>query len=208
MTGENWDDFDEEAIEEMARMFEQMGMPIDINTLKSMIKQVRSQFEEMGIDPEKVSMSEVKLGLNSDPEEFMKNFESIISGPQGLGDFLKKMGVDIHIKPSVSEVRVDVDESQHESKDDSIPEEDVYVNDDQMFVTIDVSKFDDVSSENLELSLTGEGVVIQMLRTNQIRPFRTFVLPNASSGVANWEINNGILDITFEQKKFGTKQEK
>ena len=200
MTGENWDNFDEEAIEEMARMFEQMGMPVDINTLKSMIKQVRSQFEEMGIDPEKVSMSEVKLGLNSDPEEFMKNFESMISGPQGLGDFLKKMGVDIHIKPSVSEVRVDVDESQQESKDDSIPEEDVYVNNDQMFVTIDVSKFDDISSDNLELSLTGEGVVLQMLRTNQIRPFRTFVLPNASSEVANWEINNGILDITFELK--------
>ena len=200
MTGENWDNFDEEAIEEMARMFEQMGMPVDINTLKSMIKQVRSQFEEMGIDPEKVSMSEVKLGLDSDPEEFMKNFESMISGPQGLGDFLKKMGVDIHIKPSVSEVRVDVDESHHESKDDSIPEEDVYVNNDQMFVTIDVSKFDDISSDNLELSLTGEGVVLQMLRTNQIRPFRTFVLPNASSEVANWEINNGILDITFELK--------
>ena len=200
MTDENWDNFDEEAIEEMARMFEQMGMPVDINTLKSMIKQVRSQFEEMGIDPEKVSMSEVKLGLNSDPEEFMKNFESMISGPQGLGDFLKKMGVDIHIKPSVSEVRVDVDESQHESNDDSIPEEDVYVDNDQMFVTIDVSKFDDIYSDNLELSLTGEGVVLQMLRTNQIRPFRTFVLPNASSGVANWEINNGILDITFELK--------
>ena len=200
MTDENWDNFDEEAIEEMARMFEQMGMPVDINTLKSMIKQVRSQFEEMGIDPEKVSMSEVKLGLNSDPEEFMKTLESMISGPQGLGDFLKKMGVDIHIKPSVSEVRVDVDESQHESKDDSIPEEDVYVNNNQMFVTIDVSKFDDISPDNLELSLTGEGVVLQMLRTNQIRPFRTFVLPNASSGVANWEINNGILDITFELK--------
>ena len=200
MTDENWDNFDEEAIEEMARMFDQMGMPVDINTLKSMIKQVRSQFEEMGIDPEKVSMSEVKLGLNSDPEEFMKNFESMISGPQGLGDFLKKMGVDIHIKPSVSEVRVDVDESQHESKDDSIPEEDVYVNNDQMFVTIDVSKFDDISSDNLELSLTGEGVVLQMLRINQIRPFRTFVLPHASSEVANWEINNGILDITFELK--------
>ena len=200
MTGENWDNFDEEAIEEMARMFEQMGMPVDINTLKSMIKQVRSQFEEMGIDPEKVSMSEVKLGLNSDPEEFMKNFESMISGPQGLGDFLKKMGVDIHIKPSVSEVRVDVDESHHESKDDSIPEEDVHVNNDQMFVTIDVSKFDVISSDNLELSLTGEGVVLQMLRINQIRPFRTFVLPHASSEVANWEINNGILDITFELK--------
>ena len=200
MTGENWDDFDEEAMDEMVRMFEQMGIPIDVKTLKSMIKQVRSQFEEMGIDPEKVSMSEVKLGLNSDPEELMKNFESMLSGPQGLGEFLKKMGVDIHIKPSVSEVRVDVDEDQHKSKDDSIPEEDVYVQDNQMFVTIDVSKYDDLGPDNLELSLTGEGEVLQMLRTNQIRPFRTFVLPNASSGDLQWEINNGILDITFELK--------
>ncbi len=200
MTGENWDDFDDEAMEEMARMFEQMGMPIDIKTLKSMIKQVRSQFEEMGLDPEKVSMSEVKLGLNSDPEEFMKNFESMLSGPQGLGDFLKKMGVDIHIKPAVSEIRVDLDESQQDSDDDSIPEEDVYISGNQMFVTIDVSRFDDIDSNNLELSLTGGGEVLQMLRMNQIRPFRSFVLPHASKGDIQWEINNGILDITFELK--------
>tara|TARA_B100001250_G_C19596586_1_gene698691 strand:+ start:198 stop:800 length:603 start_codon:yes stop_codon:yes gene_type:complete len=200
MTGENWDDFDDEAMEEMARMFEQMGMPIDIKTLKSMIKQVRSQFEEMGLDPEKVSMSEVKLGLNSDPEEFMKNFESMLSGPQGLGDFLKKMGVDIHIKPAVSEIRVDLDESQQESDDDSIPEEDVYISGNQMFVTIDVSRFDDIDSNNLELSLTGGGEVLQMLRMNQIRPFRSFVLPHASKGDIQWEMNNGILDITFELK--------
>jgi hypothetical protein len=69
-----------------------------------------------------------------------------------------------------------------------------------MFVTIDVSKYDDLGPDNLELSLTGEGEVLQMLRTNQIRPFRTFVLPNASSGDLQWEINNGILDITFELK--------
>jgi len=200
MAGDNWDDFDEEAMEEMTKMFEQMGMPIDIETLKSMIKQVRSQFEQMGLDPEKVSMSEVKLGLNSDPEEFMKNFESMLSGPQGLGDFLKKMGVDIHIKPSVSEIRVDLDESQQHSDDDSIPEEDVYISGNQMFVTIDVSRFDDISSNNLELSLTGGGEVLQMLRMNQIRPFRTFVLPHASKGDIQWEINNGILDITFELK--------
>lgn len=198
MTDKNWDDFDEEAMEEMARMFEQMGMPIDVNTLKSMIKQVRNQFEEMGLDPEKVSMSEVKLGLNSDPEEFMKNFESMLSGPQGLGDFLKKMGVDIHIKPSVSEVRVDLDENQENSDDDSIPDDDIYVSGNQMFVTIDVSRFEDIGSHNLELSLTGRGEVLQMLRVNQIRPFRTYVLPHASKGEIQWEINNGILDITFE----------
>ena len=200
MADEKWDEFDEEAMEEMVRMFEQMGMPVDVKTLKSMIKQVRSQFQEMGIDPEKMSMNEVKLGLNSDSEEFMKNFESMISGPQGLGEFLKKMGVDIHIKPSVSEVKVDVDDSNESIDDDSIPEEDIYVQDDKMFVTLDVSRYDDIGPENLELSLTGGGEVLQLLRKNQIRPFRTYVLPNVSTGDPQWEINNGILDITFELK--------
>ena len=200
MSDANWDDFDEEAMEEMAKMFEQMGMPIDSRMLRSMIEQVRSQFEEMGLDPEKMSMSEVKFGLNSDPEEFKKTFESMLSGPQGLGDFLKKMGVDIHIKPSVSEVKVDVDDSKHPMEDNSIPDDDVYVQDNEMFVTIDVSKFDDIDSKNLELSLTGGGQVLQMLRRNQIRPFRTFVLPHVSKEDPIWEINNGILDITFKLK--------
>tara|TARA_B100001123_G_scaffold222958_1_gene251080 strand:- start:530 stop:1132 length:603 start_codon:yes stop_codon:yes gene_type:complete len=200
MSDANWDDFDEEAMEEMAKMFEQMGMPIDSRMLRSMIEQVRSQFEEMGLDPEKMSMSEVKFGLNSDPEEFKKTFESMLSGPQGLGDFLKKMGVDIHIKPSVSEVKVDVDDPKHSMEDNSIPDDDVYVQDNEMFVTIDVSKFDDIDSKNLELSLTGGGQVLQMLRRNQIRPFRTFVLPHVSKEDPIWEINNGILDITFKLK--------
>ena len=199
MVDENWDKFDEEeAIEEMARMFEQMGMPLDVKTLKSMMDQVRNQFEEMGIDPEKMSMSEVKFGLNSDPEEFMKNFESMINGPQGLGEFLKKMGVDLHIKPSVSEVSVDVDENEQSAEDNLIPDEDVYIDGRKMLVTIDVSKHSDISADSLELSLTGGGEVLQLLRKNQIRPFRTFVLPRVSRGQPKWAINNGILDITFD----------
>ena len=45
MTEENWDDFDEEAMDEMVRMFERMGMPVDVDVLRSLIKQVRNQFE-------------------------------------------------------------------------------------------------------------------------------------------------------------------
>ena len=60
MTEENWDDFDEEAMDEMVRMFERMGMPVDVDVLRSLIKQVRNQFEQLGIDPKKVSMDEVK----------------------------------------------------------------------------------------------------------------------------------------------------
>ncbi len=198
MTGNNWDEIDDEAMEEMARMFEQMGMPVDIDTLRSMIKQVRSQFEEMGIDPDKMSMSEVKLGLNSDSEDFMKNFESMISGPQGLGEFLKKMGVDIHIKAAESEVTVDVDENLNQKEDDSIPDNDVFVQGNEMSITIDISNYDDIESENIELSLTGGGEVLQLLRINQIRPFRTYVLPHTCVGEPHWEVNNGILDITFK----------
>ena len=41
MTEENWDDFDEEAMDEMVTMFERMGMPVDVDVLRSLIKQVR-----------------------------------------------------------------------------------------------------------------------------------------------------------------------
>ena len=56
MTEENWDDFDEEAMDEMVRMFERMGMPVDVEVLRSLIKQVRNQFEQLGIDPKQVSI--------------------------------------------------------------------------------------------------------------------------------------------------------
>ena len=46
MTEGNWDDFDEEAIDEMVRRFERMGMPVDVDVLRSLIKQVRDQFEQ------------------------------------------------------------------------------------------------------------------------------------------------------------------
>ena len=59
-------------------MFEQMGMPVDLDTLRSMIKQVRT-IRRNGHRPEKMS-DKLELGLNSDSEDFMKNIESMISG--------------------------------------------------------------------------------------------------------------------------------
>jgi hypothetical protein len=67
-----------------------------------------------------------------------------------------------------------------------------------MNVIIDISKFTEVNSENLELSLTGRGEVIQLLRTTQLRPFKTYILPRIAKGQPSWSLNNGILDITFE----------
>ena len=56
MTGRDPDDWPEDMFEEMAKMLEQMGMPIDIKALEQMMKRVMDQFEEMGIDPTKISL--------------------------------------------------------------------------------------------------------------------------------------------------------
>ena len=58
------------------------------------------------------------------------------------------MGVDIHIKPSVSEVRVEVDESNNSDEDNSISSDDVYINENKMYVTIDVSRYEDIDRDN------------------------------------------------------------
>ncbi len=198
MSGSERDEFDAEIIEEMARMFEETGIPIDIQTLRSMIDQVRNQFEEMGIDPDRMAMSEFKLDIDSNPEELRRQMESMLSGPQGLGDFLRKMGVDIQVKQTESEVQINVDERAQSPDDDSIPGDDVFVNDGQMHITIDISRHSEIGADSLELSLTGGGEVLQLMRSTQPRPFKRYVLPHIAKGQPQWVLNNGILDITFD----------
>ena len=179
-------------------MFEEMGIPMDIQALRSMINRVRNQFEEMGIDPDRMAMSEFKLGIDSNPEDFRRQMESMLSGPQGLGDFLKKMGVDIQIKPAETEVQVNVEEGAQSPGDDSIPGDDVYVDDGQMHITIDISRLSEIDADSLELSLSGGGEVLQLMRSTQPRPFKRYVLPHVAKGQPQWVLNNGILDITFD----------
>ncbi len=196
MKENNSDDIDQKILEEMARVFEQMGMPVDMKTLRAMFEQVRGQFEEMGFDLNRVEMGEV--GVSENPEEFVKRMESVFNSSDGFGEFMKKMGVDIKVKKSEPEIKVNIDNQNQDLEDESIPEDDVYISENIMNVIIDISKFTEVNSENLELSLTGRGEVIQLLRTTQLRPFKTYILPRIAKGQPSWSLNNGILDITFE----------
>ena len=196
MKENNSDDIDQKILEEMARVFEQMGMPVDMKTLRAMFEQVRGQFEEMGFDLNRVEMGEV--GVIENPEEFVKRMESVFNSSDGFGEFMKKMGVNIKVKKSEPEIKVNIDDQNQDLEDESIPEDDVYISENIMNVIIDISKFTEVNSENLELSLTGRGEVIQLLRTTQLRPFKAYILPRIAKGQPSWSLNNGILDITFE----------
>ena len=140
-------------LEEMAKMLEQMGMPIDIKALEQMMKRVMEQFEQMGIDPTKISHSEFKFESSTDSEEFRRAMESMFDSQGGFQDFFKRMGVNVDVKSNnqpQEEVEAEVEKSE-DSEISDLPEEDAFVSDGQMSISIDISRFLDIRSEAVVL---------------------------------------------------------
>ena len=196
MTGSERDEWADDMFAEMARMFEQMGMSIDIKALEAMMNQIREQFEQMGIDPTKLSHSQIKVDTNTEPEEFRRIMESMPNGPDGISELLKNMGVNIQVN-GPSEAEAEAEETE-ESDVSDLPEEDIYVHDGRMSVTIDISRFLDIRPEDVELVLSSGGEVLQLMKKTQPRPFKRFILPEAAGQIVEWELNNGILDIKLD----------
>lgn len=196
MTGSERDEWADDMFAEMARMFEQMGMSIDIKSLEAMMNQIREQFEQMGIDPTKLSHSQIKVDTNTEPEEFRRIMESMLNGPDGISELLNNMGVNIQVN-GPSEAEAEVEETE-ESDVSDLPEEDIYVHDGRMSVTIDISRFLDIRPEDVELVLSSGGEVLQLMKKTQPRPFKRFILPEAAGQIVEWELNNGILDIKLD----------
>ena len=196
MAGSERDEWADDMFAEMARMFEQMGMSIDIKALEAMMNQIREQFEQMGIDPTKLSHSQIKVDTNTEPEEFRRIMESMLNGPDGISELLKNMGVNIQVN-GPGEAEAEAEETE-ESDVSDLPEEDIYVHDGRMSVTIDISRFLDIRPEDVELVLSSGGEVLQLMRKTQPRPFKRFILPEAVGQIVEWELNNGILDIKLD----------
>ena len=182
---------------EMAKMFEQMGMPIDVKALEEMMKKVMEQFEQMGIDPTKIAHSQFKVESNTDPEELRRMMDSMMNSPGGFSDLFKKMGVNIEVEGPAEQAEPEVEEPE-EAEVSDLPEEDIYVHDGTMSVTIDISRFLDIRPGDIELVLSSGGEVLQLMRRTQSRPLKRFILPEAANQISEWELNNGILDITFD----------
>ena len=190
------DEWADDMFAEMARMFEQMGMPIDVKALEEMMKKVMEQFEQMGIDPTKISHSQFKVESNTDPEELRRMMDSMMNNPGGFSDLFKKMGINIEVEGPAEQAEPEVEEPE-EAEVSDLPEEDIYVHDGTMSVTIDISRFLDIRSGDIELVLSSGGEVLQLMRRTQSRPLKRFILPEAANQISEWELNNGILDITF-----------
>ena len=196
MSDTNSDDWEEKMLKDMAEMFSKMGMPIDISMLKSMMSQVREQFEKMGIDPEKMSNKDMKIDINGDPDEFRRTMESMLNGPDGISELFRNMGVNVQVNNPTPVV--DAELEKEDDIDEKLLVADIHIHEERMYATVDLSRELDIVESELELNLIDGGKTLQLMRKTQLRPFKKFDLPESAGRVVEWSLNNGILDVIFD----------
>ena len=188
------DEWEEQMLEEMAKMFSDMGMPMDIEILRNMLSQVRDQFQKLGIDPEKLSNQDMKIDINGDSDVFRKTMESMLNGSNGFSDLFRNMGVNIQVNDPTPVVDAELDKKEDEEYELQV---DIHVHENRIYATLDLSHELDIVESELEINLIDSGRAFQLMKTTQLRPFKKFDLPNSVSQIVDWSLNNGILDVIF-----------
>ena len=191
------EDWEEKMLEQMAEMFQKMGMTVDINQLKAMMKQFQSKFEAMGIDPERLAKGDVNF--NFDMSDISKLFQSGMP----IDDMLSNLGVDV--KVDAAPVEVDIEESEPSNDVLRLPSEDIYLSGWNMSITVDFSMRTDF--EEIEVALSSGGELLEILSDPTEPPLAQIELPHQCDDVVDWSINNGILDITLKLTPQGSALE-
>ena len=191
------EDWEEKMLEQMAEMFQKMGMTVDINQLKAMMKQFQSKFEAMGIDPERLAKGDVNF--NFDMSDISKLFQSGMP----INDMLSNLGVDV--KVDAAPVEVDIEESEPSNDVLRLPSEDIYLSGWNMSITVDFSMRTDF--EEIEVALSSGGELLEILSDPTEPPLAQIELPHQCDDVVDWSINNGILDITLKLTPQGSALE-
>lgn len=189
-------------LKEMAKVFSEMGMNVDINMLKSIMNQLKGRLEDMGMNMEDMAKANVnmdvnKMNINLDPKELRKMMEQMmnINNPEGFGDLLKNIGVDVKLDEPVIEMEAEINDAHD---DEELDQDNVQIYGDKMYLTVDISRYTDIDQDSMELNLASSGNLLQIMKTTQLRPFKKFKLPETASRIIKWTYNNGILDVTFD----------
>ena len=191
------EDWEEKMLEQMAEMFQKMGMSVDINQLKAMMKQFQSKFEAMGIDPERLAKGDVNF--NFDISDISKLFQS----GKPLDEMLSNLGVDV--KVDAAPVEVDIEEEEPGNEILRLPSENIYLSGWNMSITVDFSTRTDF--DEIEVALSSGGELLQVLSDPSEPPLAQIELPHQCDDVVDWSINNGILDITLKLTPQGSALE-
>ena len=191
------EDWEEKMLEQMAEMFQKMGMTVDINQLKAMMKQFQSKFEAMGIDPERLAKGDVNFNFD------MSDISRLFQSGMPINDMLSNLGVDV--KVDAAPVEVDIEESEPSNDVLRLPSEDIYLSGWNMSITVDFSMRTDF--EEIEVALSSGGELLEILSDPTEPPLAQIELPHQCDDVVDWSINNGILDITLKLTPQGSALE-
>ncbi|MAV07368.1 MAG: hypothetical protein CMA29_05710 [Euryarchaeota archaeon] len=190
---EEWEDG---LIDQLLSMFNQLGMEMTRDQLMGLINQIRGQFEGMGIDMEKLESGDIAIDAQANMDALAKAIGSMMSNGGEIGDLLGTMGFKVDVQPKTVTVETPTQNEKNESNSESGEEleADVHIWNSTMHITIDLTH-DNVENDNLDLTLTDGGTILQIIKGNQLRPFRKLDLERVANEVISWNLNNGILDI-------------
>jgi len=188
MTGA--DDWEDDLLDKLETMFANMGMPMDREQLRQLMRKFKQQFDAMGLDPEKLAKGDVNF--NFDLSEITK----MLSTGSSIDDLLKNFGVDV--KVDATPVEINPEAISDSEPIVNLPSEDVYLDGWNMSVTLDFTLKGDLEPEHLEIELIKRGTQIEILKATQPAPLALVQLPHPCDDVVDWSLNNGILDITLK----------
>ena len=185
------DDWEEQMIDRLVEMFRNMGMSLNKEQIKGLMKQFKSQFEKMGLDADKLSSGDVNFNFD------LSNLSKMFQSGQSIEDILGNLGMDV----KVDAAPVEVETSEIEDEGDEVlklPSDDFYLDGWNMSITIDFTLKGEVKEMQMEMNLSKGGSLLEIMKETQTKPMARIKLPHPCEDVVGWSLNNGILDITLK----------
>ena len=186
--GEDWE---EQMIDRLVEMFQNMGMSLNKEQVKGLMKQFKSQFESMGLDAEKLSSGEVNFNFD------LSNLNKMFQSGQSIDEILGNLGMDVKVDAAPVEIETpEVDEESDEIL--KLPSDDFYLDGWNMSITVDFALRGDIKEMEMEMNLSKGGSLLEIMKETQVKPMARIKLPHPCEDVVGWSLNNGILDITLK----------
>ena len=185
------DDWEEQMIDRLVEMFRGMGMSLNKEQVKGLMKQFKSQFEKMGLDAEKLSSGDVNFNFD------LSNLSKMFQSGQSIDEILGNLGMDVKVDAAPVEIETpEVTEGNDEIL--KLPSDDFYLDGWNMSITVDFALRGDIKEMEMEMNLSKGGSLLEIMKNAQIKPMARIKLPHPCEGVVGWSLNNGILDITLK----------
>ncbi|MEC7178951.1 MAG: hypothetical protein VXW28_06625 [Candidatus Thermoplasmatota archaeon] len=195
--GEDWE---EQMIDRLVEMFQNMGMSLNKEQVKGLMKQFKSQFEAMGLDAEKLSSGDVNFNFD------LSNLSKMFQSGQSIEDILGNLGMDVKVDAAPVEIETpEIDDENDEIL--KLPSDDFYLDGWNMSITVDFALRGDVKEMEMEMNLSKGGSLLEIMKETQVKPMARIKLPHPCEDVVSWSLNNGILDITLKLTPQGSALE-